>query len=210
MRKFKCTICGFIYGGDDIPEDFACPLCGAPRTAFEELKDDIITVAPEAAPEVVEDEHFESLTELAERELSVLCSNLAKGCEKQQMPEESELFKKLADYYKSKATLQDGGSLDDVKQLLDDDLSEKYSRANAVSTARADRGALRALVWGEKVSRMIKSLLERYAREGEAMLENTKVYVCDICGFIYVGNVLPEVCPVCKVPNFKILQVGRR
>jgi rubrerythrin len=39
------------------------------------------------------------------------------------------------------------------------------------------------------------------------MLENTGVYVCTICGFIYIGDDLPEVCPVCKVPNWKFEQV---
>ncbi|MEG1753613.1 MAG: rubredoxin, partial [Christensenella sp.] len=38
----------------------------------------------------------------------------------------------------------------------------------------------------------------------------TSVYVCDICGFIYVGDALPQICPVCKVPNMKILKVERR
>ena len=36
------------------------------------------------------------------------------------------------------------------------------------------------------------------------MLENTGVYVCTICGFIYIGDKLPDVCPVCKVPNWNL------
>ena len=40
------------------------------------------------------------------------------------------------------------------------------------------------------------------------MLENTGVYVCTICGFVYIGNELPEVCPVCKVPNRKFERIG--
>ena len=30
-----CTICGYVYYGDDLPDDFKCPLCGASREAFE-------------------------------------------------------------------------------------------------------------------------------------------------------------------------------
>ena len=33
-------------------------------------------------------------------------------------------------------------------------------------------------------------------------------YVCTICGFVYIGNDLPEVCPVCKVPAHKFEKIG--
>jgi rubredoxin len=221
MRKFKCSICGFTYDEiaglpekgidpgtkwEDIQHDFVCPWCGAPKTVFEELKENK-TVVVEA---MEEDEPFEKLRELTVAELSALCSNLAKGCEKQQLAEEMSLFNQLADYYRSKVSSQSGQGFDDVIKLLNADFSEGYPKANAAATAKADRGALRVLVWSEKVSRMGNSLLERYTKEGPLMLENTKIYVCDICGFIFLGNELPEICPVCKVPNFKISEIGRR
>jgi rubredoxin len=220
MRKFKCSICGFTYDEaaglpekgiapgtkwEDIPKGFICPWCGAPKTAFEEVKEtSAVTIST-----TQEDGYFENLRELSAGELSVICSNLAKGCEKQHLDEEKALFYQLADYYKSKVTSKNGKGLDDIAGLLNADLVENYAKANAITASKADRGALRALGWSEKVSRMIKSLLERYAKEGDAMLDNTKVYVCDICGFIYVGNDLPEICPVCKVPNYKISRIGR-
>lgn len=34
---WRCTICGYIYEGDPLPEDFICPLCGAPASVFEKL-----------------------------------------------------------------------------------------------------------------------------------------------------------------------------
>lgn len=221
MSKFKCSICGYTYDEavgipekdiapgtkwEDMPKDFTCLWCGAPKAVFEEVKE---KDAP-SAPVVLEDETVEDLRELSAGELSALCSNLAKGCEKQHLNEEMDLFYQLADYYKSKDTSQNGQSLEDIVKLLNADLSEGYPKASTAAAAKADRGALRALVWSGKVSRMVNSLLGRYAKEGDAMLENTKIYVCDICGFVYVGNNLPEICPVCKVPNFKITQIGRR
>jgi rubredoxin len=221
MRKFKCTICGFIYDEtiglpekgiapgtkwEDVPHEFICPLCGAPKAVFEEVKEQVIA----AIPLTNEEEHVESLRELSVGELSAICSNLAKGCEKQQLMDEMDLFYKLADYYKSKVVSQSGKGFDDVSKLLKSDLHDGYSKANTVASEKSDRGALRSLVWSEKVSRMINSLLDRYSKEGDAMLEKTKIYVCDICGFVYLGDELPEICPVCKVPNFKISQVGRR
>lgn len=38
MAKYKCTVCGYIYEGDKAPEK--CPVCGAPASAFEEIKEE--------------------------------------------------------------------------------------------------------------------------------------------------------------------------
>jgi len=37
-KKFVCKICGYIYEGDALPEDFICPLCKRGAEYFEELK----------------------------------------------------------------------------------------------------------------------------------------------------------------------------
>ena len=34
-----CSICGYIYYGEELPEDFKCPLCGVGRELFEKLKE---------------------------------------------------------------------------------------------------------------------------------------------------------------------------
>ncbi len=35
-KKWICKICGYVYEGDEIPEDYTCPICGAGPSAFEE------------------------------------------------------------------------------------------------------------------------------------------------------------------------------
>lgn len=35
-KKWVCKICGYVYEGDAVPEDYTCPICGAGATAFEE------------------------------------------------------------------------------------------------------------------------------------------------------------------------------
>ena len=35
-KKWVCKICGYVYEGDTVPEDYTCPICGAGATAFEE------------------------------------------------------------------------------------------------------------------------------------------------------------------------------
>ena len=76
-----------------------------------------------------------------------------------------------------------------------------------LAVAVADRGAMRALVWGEKVTKSLNSLLNRYEKQQAEFLETTHLYVCEVCGFAYVGEEKPEVCPVCKVSNKKIAVV---
>ncbi len=70
-----------------------------------------------------------------------------------------------------------------------------------------DRGAKRVLTWSSKVTTLTNIILDNYAKKGLDYLKNTKIWVCDICGFVFIGDVPPEVCPVCKVPSFKILEV---
>ena len=43
MAIYTCTICGYIYDEssedvkwEDLPENWACPICDAPKEAFEE------------------------------------------------------------------------------------------------------------------------------------------------------------------------------
>lgn len=53
MEKYKCEVCGWIYDptiGDpehgikpgtafaDLPEDWVCPECGAPKSMFEAIE----------------------------------------------------------------------------------------------------------------------------------------------------------------------------
>ena len=34
---YVCTVCGFIYDEEDIPDDYVCPLCNHGREVFEKL-----------------------------------------------------------------------------------------------------------------------------------------------------------------------------
>ena len=45
MKKFKCTVCGYIHEGDSAPEK--CPQCKVPAEKFVEIKDEALTWAAE-------------------------------------------------------------------------------------------------------------------------------------------------------------------
>lgn len=217
MRKFICSVCGYTYDEaagipnagiapgtkwEELPDDFICPLCGASKAEFGAHGASAPTKNPPSMP-IVQPE-FKELTPL---EMSALCSNLARGCEKQYKLEEAALFTELAQYFKRTAPKKTEQDFSTLLPLIEKDLGESLPAANAAAGTAADRGALRALVWSEKVTRILKSLLTRFEREGEVLLENTGIFVCTICGFIHVGDVPPELCPVCKVPGWKFEKI---
>jgi len=35
MKKWRCTVCGYVHAGDNPPEK--CPVCGAGKAKFKEL-----------------------------------------------------------------------------------------------------------------------------------------------------------------------------
>lgn len=39
LAKYICTVCGYIYEGDEPPKDYACPLCGVGPDQFEKVED---------------------------------------------------------------------------------------------------------------------------------------------------------------------------
>ena len=219
MAKYVCPICGYTYDEalgrpedgiapgtlwQDVPEDWVCPLCGAPKSVFEGQSKPEAQSAP-----AVDAAHAreEPLRELSVGELAALCTNLAKGCEKQYRAEEAELFSQLAAYYESRIPTAEPKDFSQLLALMEQELKSEYPAAREAAAANQDRGSLRALTWGEKVSRILVSLLGKFEKLGDAMLDGTNVYVCDICGFVYIGNEPPEICPVCKVPRLKISMI---
>jgi rubredoxin len=224
MAKYVCSVCGFIYDEskgipeagivpetkwEDLPADWICPLCGAEKSEFEKQEESATTPQKEQVSVSVI-ESSTDMKELSPLEVSALCTNLARGCEKQYKPEEAALFNELAGYFKSLSAPAEDPQFAQLLELIEKDLAEGFPNTNAVASDVQDRGALRALVWSEKVTRMLKSIITRYQKEGDTMLENTGIYVCAICGFIYIGDKLPEVCPVCKVPNWKFEKIEGR
>lgn len=213
MKKYRCTICGYIYDEAvekvkfaDLPADWKCPLCGAPKEMFEEIiEEEKEEETKDNLTNVVNSEEEEDLRLLSNYEISLICSNLAKGCEKQYLEEEEHLFKELASYYESKED-SNNGTFNDVLDKVNNDLNE-LSSAMDIASSVGDRGAKRVITWALKTSNVIKYIIENYQKNGINYLKNTKIWVCDICGFVYIGNEVPSVCPICKVPSLKILEV---
>ena len=214
--KYRCGVCGYIYDEEkegvrfeDLPDDWQCPVCGEGKEGFEPVEEDepgpaSAPAATAQAPEISAWE-AEELRELTAGQLRALCSNLQRGCGVQQLSREAELFGQIADYFESRTVARDNDGVATILSLINSDLME-YGDAKATAALMEDRGALRVLTWSEKVTLIMRTVLERYQKD-PSFLDHTGVYVCDICGFIYIGDDPPEFCPVCKVPGHMILRI---
>ena len=205
MKKYVCSICGYVYDEaagipaagigpgtrwEELPEGWVCPLCGASKDLFHPVEPEKGAGAVKAAgPEVL---------------------RARDGREEGSGDAESALFTQLADYFKAKTTAPVTEGTAQLLERIEGDLNQGFPQAGAAAKEHGDRGAQRALVWSEKVTKILNALLKQWEREGERMLDHTKLYVCDICGFVYVGDNPPELCPVCKVPGWKFSQIERR
>lgn len=211
MSKWVCGICGYVYDEEkectrfeDLPDNWVCSLCGATKSAFVKKEEEQEKAA--VSPIIFDGD----MKQLSAGELSVVCSNLARGCEKQYKEKEAKLFTELAGFFASATPDVPKANIDKLMELIQKDLNEGYPTLNSAAKAESDRGTQRICVWGEKVTRILDSLLTRYKKEGEAFLQNTQVWVCTVCGFVYVGDNPPQLCPVCKVPSWKFEKVEGR
>ena len=212
--RYVCSICGYVYDEAKqgkpfaaLPETWTCPLCGAARSAFApEAAAKSAAPAPTVAPPAPAHGDMQKLSPGA---LSILCSNLARGCEKQYKEEEAALFREIAAWFAAAAPAAEETGVDALASRIGEDLAA-YPALNAAAVQAGDRGTQRICVWGEKVTAILKTLVERYRREGEAMLRDTDIWVCSVCGFAYVGKEPPQLCPVCKVPAWKFEKIEGR
>ena len=38
-KKYVCVVCDYVYEGDELPEDYECPLCAVGPDQFEEVEE---------------------------------------------------------------------------------------------------------------------------------------------------------------------------
>ena len=98
MKKFVCTICGYIHEGEMPPE--VCPICKAPASKFEEMKGEMvwadehrIGVAKGVDPEVVEGLRANFVGECTEVGMYLAMSRQA---DREGYPEVAEAYKRIA------------------------------------------------------------------------------------------------------------------
>ncbi len=152
----------------------------------------------------------------------LVCSNFEQASQKQKRENLSKLFALLARSFEiqAKEKVKDSGKavseeelITDFQKSIEQDLQTAYTEGESRVRKEGNRGALRALTWGSKVSAIQKSVLKRYLKFGDELLKGDQaIHVCQACGFIGIGEAPPDICPVCKAPSsrFTTLAPKRR
>lgn len=100
MKKFVCSVCGYVHHGDSAPEK--CPQCGVPASKFNEVSDDQelvyadehkLGVAKGLDPEVIEGLRANFAGECTEVGMYLAMSRQA---DREGYPEIAEAYKRYA------------------------------------------------------------------------------------------------------------------
>ena len=99
MKKFVCSICGFVYEGTEAPEK--CPQCGAPKEKFTELVAGVkeyadehrVGIAKGVDERILEGLHLNFTGECSEVGMYLAMSRQA---DREGYPEVAEAFKRYA------------------------------------------------------------------------------------------------------------------
>lgn len=98
MKKFVCTICGYVHEGEEAPDK--CPVCKASKDKFKELTGDLswadehrIGIAKDLTPEMMDGLRANFLGECTEVGMYLAMSRQA---DRQGYPEVAEAYKRIA------------------------------------------------------------------------------------------------------------------
>ncbi|CUO03147.1 NADH peroxidase [Clostridium disporicum] len=98
MKKYICTVCGYVHEGDTPPE--VCPICKAPASKFEEMKGDLqwadehrVGIVEGIDPEIIEGLRANFMGECTEVGMYLAMGRVA---DREGYPEVAEAYKRIA------------------------------------------------------------------------------------------------------------------
>ena len=212
---WRCLICGYEYVGEELPEDFICPLCKHPASDFEK-----ITKKPEKSEPSV-NKYAGTQTEknlweafAGESQARNKYTYFASVAKKEGYEQMSALFLKTADNEKEHAKMwfkelkELGDTPANLAAAADGENYESTDMYDGVAKTAEEEGFPELAAKFRAVAAIEKHHEERY----RALLKNietaqvfekseVKIWECRNCGHIVVGTKAPEVCPVCDHPK---------
>lgn len=213
MMKWKCSICGYIYEGEELPADFVCPICKQGADKFVKIED---TPAGEVKNPYAGTKSEKNLLEAFAGESMARnkYTYFAKVAQEAGFEQIAALFLQTAENEKEHAQLwfKALGELGDTAEnLLHAAEGENHEWTDMyVRMAReADAEGFHELA---EQFRGVAAIEKRHEERYRALLHNVEVqqvfaksevriWECRKCGHIVVGTKAPEVCPICKNPQ---------
>ena len=208
MSKWKCKVCGYIYEGETLPEDFTCPICRQPASAFEKIEEAPVKSGRKYAGTQTEKNLEAAFAgESQARNKYTYYSAVAQSEGYEQI---ASLFLKTAENEKAHAKMwfeELGGLGNTAENLLHAAEGENYEWTDMydgfAKTAEEEGFPELAAKF-----RLVAAIEKRHEERYRALLHNVetaqvfeksevKVWECRNCGHIVVGTAAPEVCPTC-------------
>ena len=169
---WRCRICGYEYVGEELPDDFICPLCKHPASDFEKVV---------------------KKTEV--KEMSALFLKTADN-EKEHA---KMWFKELAGIGDTKENLAAAAEGENYEWT---DMYEGFAKTAEEEGFPELAAKFRAVGEIEKHhEERYRALLKNIETAQVFEKSEIKVWECRNCGHIVVGTKAPEVCPVCNHPQ---------
>ena len=207
MKKWVCSVCGYVHEGDTPPEK--CPVCKQPAEKFNLVNEEKKNIYAGTQTEKNLETAFAG--ESQARNKYTYFASVAKKEGYEQM---AALFLKTADNEKEHAKIwfkELNGLGDTADNLLSAAEGENYEWTDMydgfAKTAEAE-GFPELAAKFRMVAAIEKHHEERYRTllynlETAQVFEKSevKVWECRNCGHIVVGIKAPEVCPVCAHPQ---------
>ena len=220
---WRCTICGYEYVGEELPEDFVCPLCKHPASDFEKVVKTVTIEKTEKTEEIkmAANKYAGTQTEKnlheafsGESQARNKYTYFASVAKKEGYEQMAALFLKTADNEKEHAKMwfKELAGIGDTKANLaaaaEGENYEWTDMYEGFAKTAEEEGFPELAAKFRGVGEIEKHHEERY----RALLKNietaqvfekseVKVWECRNCGHIVVGTKAPEVCPVCAHPQ---------
>ena len=212
---YRCVICGYIHEGEELPEDFVCPICKHGASDFEKI---------ETTGEKGEDTNMELKGSKTEANLLAAFAGesqarnkytyFASVAKKEGYEQIAAIFQHTADNEKEHAKMwfKALGELGDTAaNLAAAAEGENYEWTDMYDTfakEAEEEGFTELAAKFRMVAAIEKSHEERYRKllsnvEMQKVFEKSEetMWECRNCGHLVMGKKAPEVCPVCNHPQ---------
>ncbi len=211
---WRCTICGYEYVGEELPEDFICPLCKHPASDFEKVikKTEDKEMSNKYAGTKTEKNLWEAFAgESQARNKYTYFASVAKKAGYEQI---AALFLQTAENEKEHAKLwfkalgELGNTAENLLHAAEGENAEWTDMYERMAKEAEEEGFPELAAQFRGVGAIEKLHEERY----RALLKNVEamevfkksgvtMWECRNCGHVVVGLEAPEVCPVCNHPQ---------
>ena len=213
VKGYVCTVCGWVYEGEELPADIVCPLCKHGAEDFQKIEEE----APKS--EVVSYKGTKTEQNLlaafaGESQARNKYTYFASVAKKEGYEQIAAIFEATADNEKEHAKMwfKALGELGTTAEnLLHAAEGENYEWTDMYDTfaKEADEEGFKALAASfRRVAAIEKAHEERYRKllknvEMQQVFEKSEMtmWECRNCGHLVMGVKAPLVCPTCAHPQ---------